>query len=460
MIPHDLEKAWLARAPRGPIFSAPTFVGDRLMLGAQTEIAVARKAGLADSTSARERDARMIALLSAAYGAPVSDSALAYLRRALEKRTEGDALLASTHLAMAGYWPLRNPLAAARRVFFSDGLMNRGATPAMILAALDLDPRRLDALERFDPSQPRVPAGNGVESGRWTRNGVATSSNEITVSDEAPSDEDSLFSRNLSRAAANALLRLAARFGAPTILFGALFVPSDNRTHVHEGLAPGRNDLSFSWDALEGTVRYHAFIDGHWVTLSQARNYGGPLYLDAHGNVLARAVGDSLVVDVDALDRARERLADNSGGQPPREASSDERGGPKLCPEPSRESNEGWSANSIAYQQYVSGLEPEFAIWLNGVSFDGCDPATGDMLEAKANYEHFLDPDGAWNEVWGNAEFDRLLSQMTRQADAAVDGRQVVWHVQQQSVTVAMQAMANLVKKPNLTVLFDPGPRQ
>ena len=41
MIPHELEKAWAARASLGPILSAPTFAGDRLMLGAQTEIAVA-----------------------------------------------------------------------------------------------------------------------------------------------------------------------------------------------------------------------------------------------------------------------------------------------------------------------------------------------------------------------------------------------------------------------------------
>ena len=37
---HDLEKAWSARAPHGPMLSAPTFIGERLMIGAQTEIAV------------------------------------------------------------------------------------------------------------------------------------------------------------------------------------------------------------------------------------------------------------------------------------------------------------------------------------------------------------------------------------------------------------------------------------
>jgi len=90
MVPHDLEKAWATRTPQAPIHSAPTFVGDRLTFGAQTEIAVARKAGIIESKRARERDARMIALLSAAYCAPVSDRALAHLRRALEKHAEGD----------------------------------------------------------------------------------------------------------------------------------------------------------------------------------------------------------------------------------------------------------------------------------------------------------------------------------------------------------------------------------
>ena len=53
---HELEKAWAARAPFAPLFAAPTFVGDKLTLGAETEIAIAGRQGALD-------EARMAALL-------------------------------------------------------------------------------------------------------------------------------------------------------------------------------------------------------------------------------------------------------------------------------------------------------------------------------------------------------------------------------------------------------------
>ncbi len=457
MIPHDLEKAWAARPPHGPILSAPTFAGDRLMIGAQTEIAVARKAGSADTNSARERDARMIALLSAAYGAPVSDRALAHLRRALEKRAEGDVLLASTHLALTGYWPLRDPL-AAKRVFFSDGLLRRGATPAMILAALDLDPRRLDALERFDPNQPRVPAGNGVESGRWTRDDGGTGENEVVVGDKAPADHDSLFSEDLPARVVQGLIRLAARSWLPAVVFGTLFIPSAGKSGVTDGNVPGRTDLRYRWDKPDGQVQFYVFIDGHWVFLTAGRDNLNEFYRDDAGNVIARAAGDALVVDLDALDRTRERLAEGSGGQPPRDASSGERGGPKLCPDRTSENTNGRSALSIAYQQYVSGLPAGFEIKLGSVRFDGCRESDGFILEAKANYYRFLAPDGQWKTFFRKGA-ERLSKQLLRQSDAAaLAGRQVEWHVLQKPVADKIRDMVAFLKITNIKVIFDPGP--
>ena len=43
----------------------------------------------------------------------------------------------------------------------------KGASPRALLKALGLDGASLDA-RKFNPDQPRVPAGNGRESGRWT----------------------------------------------------------------------------------------------------------------------------------------------------------------------------------------------------------------------------------------------------------------------------------------------------
>jgi hypothetical protein len=448
MIPHELEKAWAARASLGPLLSAPTFAGDRLMLGAQTEIAVAGR-------RSADGEARMIALLSAAYSAPVSDRALAHLRRALERQAEGDALLSSTHLALAGYWPLRDPLAAAKRVFFSDGLTRCGAAPAMILAALDLDPRRLDGLERFDPAQPRVPAGNGVESGRWTSDGGATGGNEVAVGDEPRSDEDSLFSENLPARVVQGLIRLAARSSVPSIVFDTLFVPSAGKSGVTEGDVPGRTGLQYSWDKPAGQVLSRVFIDGHWVTLTGGRDNLNQFYRDADGNVIARAAGDALVVDLGSLDRARERLAEGSGGQPPSDPSSRE---PKLCPDKSREDITGRSEAALAYQEYVSGLPREFIIEFNGVEYDGCDQLTGLLKEGKGNYAHLLTKDGTWQD-WASDSRDDIQNQIMRQSKAAaLSGRRVAWYVQQNPVANIFREWVNDLGITNIDVYYDPGP--
>jgi hypothetical protein len=93
---HDLEKAWAARASSCPIFAVPTFVGDKLMLGAQTEIATAGRQG-------DYAKARMELLLSAFSRTLVSERSLRHLKRALDKREEGDVLSAEMHLALAGF---------------------------------------------------------------------------------------------------------------------------------------------------------------------------------------------------------------------------------------------------------------------------------------------------------------------------------------------------------------------
>ena len=459
MIPHDLEKAWAARALQGPIYRAPTFVGDRLVLGAQTVIAVAHKATPTSSASANEHDTRMVALLSAFYGAAVSNRALAHLRRALEKRIEGDALLASTHLALAGHWPVRDPAPAAKRILICDSLMSRGTAPETILAALGFDPQ-WNLLERYAQGELRNPPGEGIESGRWTRGGAAPSQNEVVVGDNPSPDDGSLFSEKLSVRVVQALSRFATRSSVPWIAFDTLFIPSADKTGVTQGDVPDRTDLQYNWDKPAGQVVFRVFIDGHWIALTAGRDNLNQFYRDADGNIIARAVGDGLIINLGALDRARERLNEGSGGQSSKASSSEERRGPKLCPEPSTESNKGWSANSSIYQQYVSGLGAGLAVLLNGVSFDGCDPSTGFMLDGKARYGFMLEPNGSWKDWTVGAQED-FMRQMTRQADAAaLDGRQVVWHAQELGFANALRGLANTIKKSNLHIMYDPGPQR
>jgi hypothetical protein len=62
---------------------------------------------------------------------------------------------------------------------------------------------------------------------------------------------------------------LAARFSAATILFDAIFVPSDNRI-VEEAHIPGRPDVAYRWahDETATAVTLKVLIDAQQRTLA------------------------------------------------------------------------------------------------------------------------------------------------------------------------------------------------
>ncbi len=47
-------------------------------------------------------------------------------------------------------------------------------TPRALMKGLGLDPAALDGLEKYNPDQPRVPAGNGRANGQWGSGGGAS----------------------------------------------------------------------------------------------------------------------------------------------------------------------------------------------------------------------------------------------------------------------------------------------
>jgi len=61
----------------------------------------------------------------------------------------------------------------AFRLFAADALLETGLSPRRLMKALDLDPAPLDLLQKYNPDQPRIPAGNGRPSGRWGDGGGA-----------------------------------------------------------------------------------------------------------------------------------------------------------------------------------------------------------------------------------------------------------------------------------------------
>ncbi|MGD0723918.1 MAG: Tox-REase-5 domain-containing protein, partial [Roseiarcus sp.] len=179
---------------------------------------------------------------------------------------------------------------------------------------------------------------------------------------------------------------------------------------------------------------------------------------DRNGRAVVRVVDapgrrPSLVATVEALDRA---VADLSGedGAPVAAPTNDDRE-PKLCPRPEKEAKTNNSANAIAYQYHVTGLPYPWAIKFGGVWFDGCDPRTGLLLDAKANMDFLFDLNDILND-WVKGD-KNPANQMKRQSDVVTAaGRAVVWHAQTEKTYRGLKLIADRKKYPNLSVIYDP----
>ena len=185
-----LEKAWRDQAGAARLAPTMAFGPDGLTLGAGTVLAPVEDLG-SDDPLAAAAEARLHALLSAAYRRSIEPQAIGFIRRGAMSWRAGDKAMAAMHLAMTGLLPLRNPKDDARRLFMADALMKAGAEPETILRALDLGDVGGEAFKRYDPDQPRNPAGSGRASGQWAREGTPHGARSANIAPEAaasPSD--------------------------------------------------------------------------------------------------------------------------------------------------------------------------------------------------------------------------------------------------------------------------------
>ncbi len=263
----------------------------------------------------------------------------------------------------------------------------------------------------------------------------------------------SLLAGDLSATALRGLAMLAARLSAATILFGAIFLPSDNAI-VDEGPVPGRPAMTYRWARDETAVTFKALIDGQWRTLTVGILGPEGVFYDRDGQAVARVVSgpdqrQTLVTSVDVLDRAVADLRRRDG-----EPTADDHE-PKLCPDPTEEPKTTKSKNSIAYQEYVSKLPYGWAIVFGTVRFDGCDQTTGFPQEAKADIDFMFDNNDEL--YWWIRPENNPATQMKRQADAALAaGRSVVWHAQTEKGYRGLKTIAGRLPFGNLFVIFDP----
>ena len=130
------------------------------MLGAGTLLVAADAARRLSSL--RGQEARVLALLSAAYNRAVPPSVLGNIERAAKSWRDGDDSLAYIHLAHARLPELQEPHTAAQRLFLADELMKAGGKPRTIFEILDLDAAFIDALRSANVCNQYGPVPEGT----------------------------------------------------------------------------------------------------------------------------------------------------------------------------------------------------------------------------------------------------------------------------------------------------------
>jgi hypothetical protein len=171
MLPADrLRKDWETRVRSASIEPAPNIAEAGLVLGAGTVLARRITDRHGRSTFAIDgNEGRILALLAVAYGRAVEPDIIFHLRRASEQYARGEIALALIHLARAGLARLSDPKSVAYRMFVGEVLLDDGLSPRDLLKASDIDPSFLNRVGKgFNVAEPRIPAGNGIESGEWT----------------------------------------------------------------------------------------------------------------------------------------------------------------------------------------------------------------------------------------------------------------------------------------------------
>jgi hypothetical protein len=170
MLAERLGKAWRAHRGSIAIDAVMRFSDEGLVLGAGTVLAKADAAAGRD-ISIDPGEPRLLALLAAAHMRSPTAESLAHLRKAAQRWSEGQEALAHMHLALSRLDRLKQPEADAHRLFLADELLKAGFEARAIVAASEAGEPAFERLHKYDPNQPRVPAGSGRPSGEWTSTG-------------------------------------------------------------------------------------------------------------------------------------------------------------------------------------------------------------------------------------------------------------------------------------------------
>ena len=424
MLDDDQCNAWHARQRAVPISTVLNFTADGLVLGAGT--VMLRAEGPRRLQSLAGQEARILVLLSVAYGRAVASSALRHIKRAAKAWREGDDdCLAYVHLAHARLGELQCPRDAAQRLVSVDAFLKAGGSATTIFEALKITRSYIDAFEKdYNTAEPRVPAGSGRTSGQWTRDGGASSPSLLSYL--APGAASWLEDLSLPAAASlgeYALGFLTAAGGAVTAA-GLLLIPSNRNVRV-DGDVQGVPGLRYSWNPDQtGIHLIYNGPDGRQRTIFAGQDKD--VFRDASGQVIGRILPDgSIVIDTVAVfpDLVKQ-------------------GEPKLCPAYApdvRGSDQGKPYEQNRARQYEDYMKPlinpdaptpsGYVYYLSNpeqggdpVSYDDCQTRTGILFDYKGErYAALLQ-----NLIVENSIREQFLDKALRQVQAS-DGRSIVW---------------------------------
>lgn len=399
-----LREAWHARERAFPIHSVLHLAPEGLVLGAGTVLVPTMAARRLTSLDGQE--ARVLALLSAAYGKAVAPAVLGNIARAADAWRRGDDCLAYIHLAHSRLSELQHAHEAARRLFLAERFLEAGGSPQGVLEALNLDAAHIEAVEKaYNPAEPRVPAGSGRISGEWTR-GLSVLG-DLTV--EATEELGSFALRLLSASLSEGVAAAAA--------FGLLFIPSPNNLSV-EGEVGGLPGVRYTWNRDESTLHLtYDNPDGGRSTLSAQLE--DDVFRDERGRIVGRVLPDGTIA-IDTAAVSAELVQEDE---------------PKLCPAPGPD-RPGGSERGRDYEDYVKSVvnpdNPTPRGWgyqlpnpdQNGdfVYYDDCQHSTGLMVEAKGEYASVLSFEPSRSKI--SADW---LKQSAAQL-AASGGRPIRWY--------------------------------
>jgi hypothetical protein len=187
---NELKKSWDDDVSRGRFHPGLVIKDAGLVLGADTILVRMGETRSGATALAVEADReRLLTLLGVSYWGRVPPGIVKKIENASEQWRRGEKVLAHIHLAFTGL-PKLESANDAYRLYLAEALLDDGLPPREMLAELGLD-GTLRQLDKYDPNQPRVPAGSGRESGQWTKDGSSapTSPDEDPVASTS-GDED------------------------------------------------------------------------------------------------------------------------------------------------------------------------------------------------------------------------------------------------------------------------------